>query len=122
MSTKKISTDDKVRFGEGTRSVMAERFDLIPPEGMKALAMRFALGAEAHGEGNWKHGDKEFVKSIFNHLYGHIADELSNEPEEDTRANAGAIMWAGAAIAWYAANEPEIYCQAVNELFNGVVE
>jgi hypothetical protein len=117
-----LSEEQKVKFGGGTRSVMEERFDLIPPEAMKALAARFALGAEKHGEGNWKHGDKQFVKALWNHLQGHIADELSWEREEETIANAGAIMWAGAAIAWYSVNKPEIYEEAMYELFHGLSE
>ena len=38
--------------GGATRTVKSERYDLIPPEAEAALARRFGLGAQRHGEGN----------------------------------------------------------------------
>ncbi len=119
MSTKKTE-EKKVRYGEGTRSAMEEAYHLIAPEGLRALGRRCAAGEIGHGEGNWKHYDKQGVKQIFNHIVGHLYDELSVAPENTTEENAGAIMWGGMALAYYAAQKPEIYRQAVDELFNGV--
>ena len=122
MGSRDLKKENKQAFGTATRSEMVARYDLIPPEGLEALALRYGKGAPVHGEGNWKHGDKQFVKQIYNHLQKHIQDELSGEPQEETLENAGAIMWAGAAIAWYSENQLQIYDEAMLELFNGLAE
>jgi hypothetical protein len=83
--------------GGATRSEKAPRYDLIPIEGLERIAERFSLGAEKHGEGNWKQSlatesnAYAFCKEAFNHAIHHANKMVSGiDPEDD---HLGAIGW-----------------------------
>jgi hypothetical protein len=79
------------RFEHGaTRSALAVRYDLIPKAAVDALGRRLGLGAEAHGENNWRGGGEEFRKATIAHLMGHIIDYMENGNSSD--ANTDAII------------------------------
>ncbi len=46
------------------------RYDLVPPEGVEAVARAMHVGAEHHGDNNWKKGLKNSV--YINHALRHI--------------------------------------------------
>jgi len=69
---------------------MAHRFDLIPREANEALSRRLALGAEKHGENNWKRGGEAFRRATVNHLLNHIYDYIENG--NALEANTDAII------------------------------
>lgn len=74
--------------GGSTRSEMKLRFDLIPKEAIEALARRLTLGAERHGENNWKQGGAEFRKATLNHLMKHLLDYMENGNRDDDNSDA----------------------------------
>ena len=97
--------------GGATRSKTNVRFDLIPAQTMNRLAQRFALGAEMHGENNWKLGDWRFVVACFNHLEHHLNKlKQSGNAGDD---NLGAILWNATAIGWYEACKTDEYIKAL---------
>ena len=69
--------------GGATRSVVRERYDLIPAAALSALARRLALGAEKHGANNWKGGGPEFVTATKNHLARHLALYLDGDTSDE---------------------------------------
>lgn len=113
--------EEKQSYGVATRSKTAFRFDLLPIEGLEAGAARMAIGLTKHGEGNWKHGDVEFVKSLINHAYGHLGDMTRLSPREGLKENAGAVIWGMMVLSWYQANRPKLVAQAMKELREGKV-
>jgi hypothetical protein len=64
----------------------AERWDLISPVGLKALARTYAEGAAKRGASNWENGMP--VTDLLNHAIGHIYDFLSGDRNEDHLAHA----------------------------------
>jgi hypothetical protein len=46
------------------------RYDLIPGQALKRLALRYALGAEKYGEWNWANGLP--VDDLLNHVIEHL--------------------------------------------------
>ena len=89
--------------GGATRSEEAPRYDLVPREGIRRIALRYALGAKKHGEGNWKlsvqneENAREFCIAAYNHMLEH-AQKMANgeDPEDD---HLGAIGWAVTVLA-----------------------
>lgn len=65
--------------GGATRTKLEERYDLIPHAALAALARRLAVGAERHGENNWKKGGADFIKATKNHLARHLALYLDGD-------------------------------------------
>ena len=59
-----------------TRSsdVSGVRYDLVPPEGVEAVAKAMHVGAVTHGDNNWKKGLKNSV--LVNHAIRHIVEYL----------------------------------------------
>jgi len=95
----------KVRFpGGATRSSDAEdvRFDLIPPLGLRRLAARYALGAQAHGERNWEAGMP--AGDVVNHLYRHLNLWMAGDNRDDHLA---AIAWGIFALMTFEITHPE---------------
>lgn len=89
--------------GGATRSEKAPAYDMIPPEGLRRIARRFALGAEKHGAHNWKRSLETeadaaaFCREAYNHMLEHALKLASGEcPEDD---HLGAIGWAVVALA-----------------------
>jgi hypothetical protein len=101
MATQKKVSEVGLHAFEGgaTRSRKPERRELIPSAAIDALARRLALGAERHGEGNWKLGGPDFRKATINHLIAHCFDYLENGDEFE--ANTDAIICNAAFLCWY---------------------
>ena len=96
---------EKATFEDGsTRSVLEERYDLIPKEAVDALARRLALGARNHGENNWRVGGREFRKATLNHLMKHLLKYMENGNTDD--ANTDAIICNAAFLCYFEANDP----------------
>lgn len=84
-----MGREKKTKFeGGATRSAMSERYDLIPESAVTALGRRLTLGAERHGENNWRQGGEAFRKATIGHLMKHLLDymENGNANEENTDA------------------------------------
>lgn len=64
----------------------AERWDLMSPVGLKALARTYAEGAAKRGAANWENGMP--VTDLLNHAIGHIYDFLGGDRSEDHLAHA----------------------------------
>lgn len=104
--------------GGATRSEKLERFDLIPPEAEEAMARRYGLGAEKHGEGNWKQGGADFIKACINHAKAHEAHFLSHFNDSSDN-DLDAIMCNWAMLCWFRENKPNDFQEALSELRNG---
>jgi hypothetical protein len=63
-----------------------ERWDLMSPIGLKALARTYAEGAAKRGAANWENGMP--VTDLLNHAIGHIYDFLSGDRSEDHLGHA----------------------------------
>lgn len=63
-----------------------ERWDLMSPIGLKALARTYAEGAAKRGANNWENGMP--VHDLLNHAIGHIYDFLGGDRSEDHLAHA----------------------------------
>ncbi len=88
------------------RSAGVPRFDLVPPEAIRYLAERFTLGAQKYGDTNWKQNMP--IRVLFQHGIGHINRLMSMDFAEDTaKGHIGAILWMGAALAWYHEHDEE---------------
>lgn len=91
--------------GGSTRSEKAPAYHLNPGYGYRRSSIRFGLGAEIHGEGNWMRsiaaGEKEcraFCQEAFNHMIEHARKmSLGEEPDDD---HLGAIGWAVEVLAF----------------------
>lgn len=106
-------SDGKQSFeGGATRSVKAERYDLIPPEIDEVLARRFALGASLHGENNWKGGGAEFIAACLNHLRAHYVSLVKNGPLH-TDDDIGAMTWNAGVLAWFRVHKPDEFLKAL---------
>jgi|SRR5579872_43734 len=75
-----------------TRTIDVE-YRLVPKEGLRRLALRYGLGVQRYGEGNWKRGlrDKEFIEERKNHLVEHLFTYLEQGNRNDD--NLAAIAW-----------------------------
>lgn len=87
-----------------TRSAMTERYDLIPPIGMRRLARRYALGAEKHGPRDWERGQRAW--DVFNHMCKHMQDYLAGDRSDDHMA---AVAWGAFALMHLAETVPDMF-------------
>ena len=79
----------KTRYeGNATRSSLRERYDLIPKSAIEALGRRLALGAERHGEDNWRGGGEAFRRATLNHLMKHLLDYMEHGNAHDANTDA----------------------------------
>ena len=97
-----------------TRSadVSGVRYDLVPPEGVEAVAKAMHVGAVTHGDNNWKKGLKNSV--LVNHAIRHIVEYLkegNTTVDHIGHALANLMM-----LKWNEVNLPEF-----NDL-NNIVE
>jgi len=96
---------EKAVFEDGsTRSILAERYDLIPKEVIDALARRLAVGARNHGENNWRAGGQEFRKATLGHLMKHLLKYIESGNADD--ANTDAIICNAAFLCYFEARDP----------------
>jgi len=72
------------------------RFDLIPPEAMKALAEVYSLGAKKYADRNWEKGIPFSVclGSLKRHLNEMELGELINTKDGDLEHIAHVMWWA----------------------------
>lgn len=78
-------------FSSGAHRDNAEgkgRYDLIPPEAIKALAKRFEEGAKHYGDNNWKMGLPN--SCLFDSALRHLFQALEGKTNEDHLA---ATLW-----------------------------
>jgi hypothetical protein len=95
----------KVIFEDGSsRSVLNERYDLIPKAAIDALSQRLALGAKSHGENNWRAGGVEFRKATINHLMKHLLNYIEHGNADDD--NTSAIICNAAFLCHFEKAEP----------------
>jgi hypothetical protein len=103
---------EKAVFEDGsTRSILQERYDLIPKVAIDAMARRLALGAKTHGENNWRCGGVEFRKASINHLMRHLLDYIEHGNAND--ANTDAIICNAAFLCHFEASDPFKGCSPV---------
>jgi hypothetical protein len=58
------------------------RFDLIPPEALRALAIQYELGAAKYGDRNWELG-QPIVRSFLDSALRHLTQVLEGKTDED---------------------------------------
>ena len=78
-------------FSSGAHRDNAEgkgRYDLIPPEAIRALAKRFEDGGKHYGDNNWKKGLPNYC--LFDSALRHLFNALEGKNEED---HLGACLW-----------------------------
>ena len=91
-SATKVLRDDGVREvyeGGGQRDRIEERFDLIPPTAMMAVAKAMAQGARRYGDYNWQGLPME---NILNHAMRHIVLYMEGDRDEDHLGHAAANL------------------------------
>src|ERR1700719_4656443 len=90
--------DKLVTKSGATRSNKVPRYDLIPREGLRRVAERYTMGAEKHGENNWRKGvrDPEFIQQCKNHLIDHMWLYLQQGNINDD--NLAAVAWGAFAL------------------------
>lgn len=107
-SAKEVDNATKhVVAGGSTRSEQAPAYHLIPTVGIRRIAYRFGMGAERHGEGNWKKsihaGESEaraFCQEAYNHMIEHAMKMANRHRDSDSDDDLGAIGWAVCAISY----------------------
>ena len=98
-----------------TRSADATgvRYDLVPPEGVEAVAKAMHEGAVTHGDNNWKKGLKNSV--LVNHALRHIVEYMKEGgAKEDHIGHALANLMM---LKWNEVNLPEF-----NDIDNAIEE
>jgi hypothetical protein len=82
--------------------VRGVRYDLVPPEGIEAVAKAMYVGSINHGDHNWKKGLKHSV--YINHALRHINLYMQGKSEEDHIGHALANLMM---LVWNAKHLPE---------------
>jgi len=104
-----------------TRSRIDERYDLVPFCGLRRTAGRFALGADKHGEGDWKNGQRPqtAINHMIKHLYHYkelLEEGYSPKQIAEMDDDIAAIAWGAFALMWYEENMPELFPLGKKEL------
>ena len=81
--------DREVYEGGGQRDRIEERFDLIPPTAMMAVAKAMAQGARRYGDYNWQGLP---IENILNHAMRHIVLYMEGDRDEDHLGHAAANL------------------------------
>ncbi len=78
---------------EATSSKLKLRFDLVPEVFNVRVAQRYTIGAEKHGEYNYRKGltDSVYIQERIAHLRQHLSSFLLEGNEKDD--NLAAIAW-----------------------------
>lgn len=66
------------------RTSIKERYDLIPPTVLKAIAEVFGNGAEKYGDRNWQKSRLSGDKSAINHALRHIINYQTKIPDDES--------------------------------------
>jgi hypothetical protein len=85
-----IPQDNMVRFATGSvreNKAGKGRYDLIPLEGIRALALHYENGAKKHGDRNWELGQN---LSVFKNSLTRHAHQVAYAFDED---HAAAVAW-----------------------------
>ena len=69
-----------------TSTKLEEAWHLIPFAAVKAIAVRFWVGAQKHAPRNWELGDEEFAEIRLAHCYRHMALFAEFRRQEDLDA------------------------------------
>jgi hypothetical protein len=88
-------------FESGAKSSEKKpRYDLIPACALRRYAERCTLGAECHGDDNWKRGkdDPAYILDRLNHTFEHLMKYMSGDRSED---HLGAVLWGAGALCWF---------------------
>lgn len=91
---KPYTIDDKFTSQCGaTSSKLKLRFDLVPEVFNVRVAQRYTIGAEKHGEYNYRKGltDSVYIQERISHLRQHLSSFLLEGNEKDD--NLAAIAW-----------------------------
>ena len=83
-----IREDSSRVFATGARRNSSEgkgRYDLLPVEAIRALALRFEYGAKLHGDNNWRKGIPN--SSLYDSALRHLFQALNGENDEDHLAS-----------------------------------
>jgi hypothetical protein len=105
-------------FSSGAKSTeIKPRYDLVPVEAVRYIAERLGLGAEHHGENNYKKGvnDPVFIKDRTSHAIEHLMNYANGNTtgpdkygEYDTPIDhLKAAITNLAMLAWIEENRPE---------------
>lgn len=73
--------------GGGQRDRIEERFDLIPPTAMMAVAKAMGEGGKKYGDWNWQGLPME---NLLNHAMRHIVLFMEGDRDEDHLGHAAA--------------------------------
>lgn len=73
--------------GGGQRDKVAERFDLVPPDALLAVAKAMGEGAAKYGDENWRGLP---MNNLLNHAMRHIVLYMSGDRDEDHLGHAAA--------------------------------
>lgn len=79
----------EVYLGGGQRDKVEERFDLVPPDAMLAVAKAMSEGAAKYGDENWRGLP---IDNIVNHAVRHVFLWMSGDRSEDHLGHAAAGM------------------------------
>ena len=85
------STGEKRQFSTGSVRHSRKgkgRYDLIPPTGLRRLAVHYENGADVYGDRNWEKGQP--LSSYIDSMLRHGQDYLSGDRSEDHLA---AVAW-----------------------------
>lgn len=74
------------QFEGGATRTFAFRYDLVPQAAVRGIARRFTIGAQKHGENNWRNGGKEFRKATLAHLIKHAFAYAEHGGQDDLDA------------------------------------
>ena len=102
-------TEDMIYTTGAKREVLEPRYDLIPPDTIRRLALIYTEGAKRYGEHNWQKGLP--YSTTVNHLIEHLLKWLESDTSEDHLAK---VIWGCAALMYYEDN-----CKHCDDLFFG---
>jgi hypothetical protein len=87
-----------------SRSHRAPRYELIPKAAIDRLVKRLELGAEIHGDTNWRDGGPEYIQECKRHMMEHMLNYLEGDKSDD---NLGAILCNAAFLAHFEEHPPD---------------
>lgn len=86
------------------RDEVKPRYDLIPLEGLRRLALIYDEGAKKYGDYNWHKGMP--ISDTINHAVEHLYRYLAGDITED---HLPKVAWAMFAVMYYEKNNPELF-------------
>jgi hypothetical protein len=96
--------EEQITLPSGSkRTDVQERYDLIPPEFLRRLALRYTLGAKKYEVDNWKKGQPTEV--VLNHMLKHLYHYIQCWKEGAVCGDddLAAIAWGCAALCYFEA-------------------